>query len=176
MKKVISIFALAMLVSVAAFAQNDKTKKGDSDAWREKIRAEQVAHITSDLNLSEAEAQKFWPVYNDVQAKRREVYKLSFQAMKALKEGLDAGGDVSKPLDNYLNAKKDIEEFEREAVKKYRMVLPTEKVAKLILSEESFRHNQIGKLGGQKGPQGPGKGMHSKGPGKAAPHIETEEL
>lgn len=167
MKKVISVIAIAMLVSVVAFAQNDKSKKkGGNPDWREKVRAEQVAHITNDLNLSEAEAQKFWPVYNDVQAKRRDVYKASFKALKALKERMDAGEDVSGELDKYLNSKKDIEEFDRNAVKEYKRVLPVEKVAKLILSEENFRHNQIGKLGGghQGGPQGgPGMGNHKGG-------------
>ena len=168
MKKVISVIAIAMLVSVAAFAQNQKDKKIKKDeSWREKVRAEQVAHITSDLNLTEAEAQKFWPVYNDVQAKRRDVYKSSFEAMKALKEKMDAGEDVSSELEKYLDSKKSIEEFDRGAVKEYKRVLPVEKVAKLILSEERFRHNQIGKLGGgqhQGGPQGgPGKGNHKGG-------------
>lgn len=169
MKKVISVIAIAMLVSVAAFAQNQKDnskKKGGNQDWREKVRAEQVAHITSDLNLTEAEAQKFWPVYNDVQAKRRDVYKASFEALKALKERMDAGEDVSSELEKYLDSKKSIEEFDRGAVKEYKRVLPTEKVAKLILSEEQFRHNQIGKLGGGQpgGPQsGPGKGNHKGG-------------
>ena len=156
MKKVISVIAIAMLFSVAAFAQKDKDKTKKDESWREKVRAEQVAHITSDLNLTEAEAQKFWPVYNDVQAKRREAYKASFEAMKNLREKMDAGADVSKELDTYLDTKKDIEEFDRNAVKEYKKVLPTEKVAKLILSEERFRHNQIGKLGGRQG--GPGMG------------------
>ena len=169
MKKVISVIAIAMLFSVAAFAQKDKGKTKKDESWREKVRAEQVAHITSDLNLTEAEAQKFWPVYNDVQAKRREAYKASFEAMKNLREKMDAGADVSKELDTYLDTKKDIEEFDRNAVKEYKKVLPTEKVAKLILSEERFRHNQIGKLGGpQGGPQG-GPGMEGQHHGKKQP-------
>ena len=158
MKKVISVIAIVMLFSVAAFAQKDKNKKkGNDESWREKVRAEQVAHITRDLNLTESEAQTFWPVYNDVQAKRRDVYKESFVALKALKEKMEAGEDVSSELEKYLDSKKTIEEFDRNAVKEYKRVLPTEKVARLILSEEQFRHNQIGKLGGGQhhgGPQG----------------------
>ena len=165
MKKVISVIAIAMLVSVAAFAQKDNSKKkeGNQD-WREKVRAEQVAHITKDLDLSEAEAQKFWPVYNDVQAKRRNVYKASFDALKVLKDKMDAGEDVSNELEKYLSSKKDIEEFDRGAVKEYKRVLPTNKVARLILSEEKFRHNQIGKLGGGQ-PGGPQGGPGMGGPG-----------
>lgn len=156
MKKIISILAVAALFSAAAFAQDfqkgGNKKQGNDEGWREKVRSEQVAFITSELDLTEAEAQKFWPVYNEIQNKRREAYKESFDAMKALHEGLENGGDSDKNLDSYLAAKKKIQDLEDDAVKKYSKVLPKEKVAKLILSEERFRHNQIGKLGGGKGP------------------------
>lgn len=155
MKKIISILAVAAMFSAAAFAQGfqkgDK-KKDNDEGWREKVRAEQVAFITSELDLTEAEAQKFWPVYNDIQSKRREAYKESFEAMKELKEQLDKGDDSGVSLDKYLAAKKKIQDLDDDAVKQYSKVLSKNKVAKLILSEERFRHNQIGKLGGGKGP------------------------
>jgi Spy/CpxP family protein refolding chaperone len=161
MKKIISVFALAALMSVAALAQdaNKDQKKGNDDAWREKVRAEQVAFITSELNLTEGEAQKFWPVYNDVQSQRREAYKESFEAMKELEESIQNNKDQDKKLDKYVNARKKIAELENDSVKKYSKVLPKDKVAKLVLTEERFRHNQIGKLGkgGMPGGHGPGK-------------------
>lgn len=161
MKKIISVFALAALMSVAALAQdvNKDQKKGNDDAWRERVRAEQVAFITSELNLTESEAQKFWPVYNDVQAQRREAYKESFEAMKELEESIQNNKDQDKKLDKYVNARKKIAELENDSVKKYSKVLPKDKVAKLVLTEERFRHNQIGKLGkgGMPGGHGPGR-------------------
>ena len=158
MKKIISVFAIAMLMSVVAFAQKDGKKggkKGDNEQWREKVRAEQVAFITSELDLTEAEAQKFWPVYNEVQASRREAYKESHEAMKALEEAVQKGEDTENLLDKYIAIKKKIQDLENDSVKKYSKVLPKEKVAKLVLGEERFRHQQIGKLG---------KGSHQGGP------------
>ena len=175
MKKIISVFALAALMSVAALAQDFEKgqKKGDNDAWREKVRAEQVAFITSELDLTESEAQKFWPVYNDIQAQRREAYKESFEAMKELEESIQNDKDQDKKLDKYVSAKRKIAEIENDSVKKYSKVLPKQKVAKLLLSEERFRHNQIGKLGQGGRPGGHGQ-MHQgqrpdgqrPGPGK----------
>ena len=79
MKKIISVFcALALMGSVAAFAQEKGNKKED---WREKVRSEQVALITSELDLTEAEAQAFWPVYNEVQAQRREAFQATSMAL-----------------------------------------------------------------------------------------------
>ena len=160
MKKIISVFAVAALVSVAASAQGfDKgeSKDGNNDAWREKVRAEQVAFITSELDLTESEAQKFWPVYNEVQAQRRDAYKESFEAMKELEESIQNQQEPDKKLDKYVSARKKIAEIENDSVKKYSKVLPKQKVAKLLLSEERFRHNQIGKLGREGRPGGHGQ-------------------
>lgn len=150
MKKIISVlFALALVGCIAAFAQ----KKENREAWRERIRSERVAMITSELELTEAEAQAFWPVYNEVQAQRREAFKASAEALKALKDGAE-GKDAAALLDQYEAAIQKNNAIELQAMNRYRKVLPAEKVARLLVAEEKFRHQQIGKLGkGQGGPR-----------------------
>ena len=145
MKKIISVLCALALVSAVAFAQKPE-KKGNKEQWRERARAEQVALITEELNLTEAEAQAFWPVYNEVQAQRREAFNASVEAMKALKKGVDSD-EAAKLLDLYVETKDHCQKVEAQALKRYKQVLPTEKVAKLLLAEEKFRHRQIGKLG-----------------------------
>ena len=63
MKKIISVFCALALVSVVAFAQpqNKKGDHKDGEQWRERVRAEQVAFLTSELNLTEAEAEEAQP-------------------------------------------------------------------------------------------------------------------
>ena len=148
MKKLISVLSAIVLMSIVAFAQPKNGFKGNKgpEQWRERMRAEQVAFITSELNLTEAEAQAFWPVYNDVQNKRRDAFKASGEAFKALSEGIE-GDNVNKLLDKYLESKKDAEKIESEAINRFKKVLPKEKVAKLVLAEEKFRHRQISRLG-----------------------------
>ena len=165
MKKIISVMCALALVSAVALAQNpkgDRKNKKDNEQWREKVRAEQVALITQELDLTEAEAQAFWPVYNDVQQQRREAFQQQHEAFKALQEGLE-GKDAETLLNNYLKAKKSCESIESEAVARYKKVLSVNKVAKLLLAEEKFRHQQIGKLG-QGGRPGPG-GAPGRRPG-----------
>ena len=162
MKKVISVFLALALVSAVASAQQEGPgkKKGD---WREKVRAEQVAFITSELDFTEAEAQVFWPVYNDVQAKRREAFKASGEAFKALSEGAD-GENAAALLDAYVASKKVAEAVEADALVRYKAVLPVSKVAKLLMAEEKFRHQQIGRLGQGGRPDGQGHpGGHRPG-------------
>lgn len=141
MKKLISLACLACMLSTAAFAQE---KGGD---WQEKVRAERVAFLTTELDLTEAEAQAFWPVYNTVQDERRDAFKAARQAGKALSEALKSGeGDTAALLEDYLKAQEATSALERTAVERFKKVLPIEKVAKLTLAEEKFRHRQIGQL------------------------------
>lgn len=158
MKKIISVFIALALVSAMAYAQKPE-KKGDKEQWREKARAEQVALITEELNLTEAEAQSFWPVYNEVQQQRREAFKQSADAMKALKKAAENGEKTTELLDAYMQAKDKCYNVDVQAVKRYKKVLSDEKIAKLLLAEEKFRHRQIGKLGGGR----PGPGGHRDG-------------
>ena len=146
MKKIISMVCALALVSGVAFAQNPKGDNKKDGNWREKVRAEQVGFITAELNLTEAEAQAFWPVYNDVQAQRREAFKAQHDALKAMQNGAE-GKEAEKLLDDYLAAKKKCESIEADAVLRYKKVLPVQKVAKLLMAEEKFRQQQIHRLG-----------------------------
>lgn len=155
MKKLISVCLAVVLSATMVFAQQNRghKKQENKEAWRDKVRAEQVAYITSELDLSEAEAQAFWPVYNDVQAQRREAFGNVFQAFVALKDHADEG-QADALLEQYLAAKKVSDQLETDRVARYQAVLPANKVAKLIVAEEMFRREQIGRLGGNRGPGG----------------------
>ena len=93
-----------------------------------------------------------------MQKKNKEAFKASADAFRALQEA-DAT-NVSERLDAYVKAKNEANKVNEEAVAKYKKVLPVEKVAKLLIAEENFRRNQIGKLGGKGGHGGHGKGGH----------------
>ena len=146
MKRIISVLLSLVMVAGFAQAQSNKQDQKKGNDWREKVRAEQVAFITSELDLTESEAQVFWPVYNDVQKQRRDAFQATGEAYKALSEGVD-GNDAAALLDKYLNAKKASEKVENEAIARYKKVLPVNKVAKLLMAEEKFRQQQIHRLG-----------------------------
>lgn len=165
MKKVFSLIVVLTLAGVAAMAQpggNGQNTQGND--WRERIRAAQVAFLTSELDLTEAEAQSFWPVYNDVQKQRREAFEAQQKAYMALQKGID-GNDVNKLLQEYTAASKKLNSLEEAAVERYKKVLPVKKVAKLLLAEEKFRHQQIGRLGQGGMPFGPQGAPQGNPPG-----------
>ena len=165
MKKIFSLICAVSLVSVVAFAQPPQDNKGNKEAWQERVRIEQISYISSELNLTAAEAQVFWPVFNEVQEQRAQLQKASREAYKALREA-DAS-NAAALLDAYVKAKNDSAKQNEEALARFKQVLPVEKVAKLVVAEETFRRNQIGKLGGK---GGPGKGGHGGHGGHSGHH------
>lgn len=157
MKRIISVFlSLVMAAGILQAQNNNKQDQKKGNDWRERVRAEQVAFITSELDLTETEAQAFWPVYNDVQKQRRQSFQATGEAFRALSEGVD-GNNAAALLDKYLEARQAGEKIEADAVARYKKVLPVNKVAKLLLAEEKFRQRQIHRLG-QGGPGRPGGG------------------
>ena len=174
MKKLSSVLCALFLLGIAASAQNtDKKSEKRGNDWREKVRSEQVACITTELNLTEAEAQAFWPVYNDVQARRRDAFKTLGDATKALQDAAE-GADYNALLNNYIAAKKQADALEIEALNRYKAVLSIDKVAKLVVAEERFRQQQISRLGQGGGRHG-GPGEPGPGHGRGQRPAPTEE-
>lgn len=171
MKKLISIMLVAS-IAVLTFAQ-PQGKPGNGQGHKgpdyEKIKAERVAFITSEVGLTAEEAQAFWPVYNKIEEQQKELMKAERTAFIALSKALSEGqGDVQNLLDAYLKAKAANVNLHVANAKDYKKVLSTEKVAKFFTCEEKFRRQQIGRLGGHgKAPGKPSGDFKGKGrPGK----------
>jgi hypothetical protein len=71
MKSIIT-FLLGFIFLVPALAQNEDIPTKDRKAM-EKIKAARIAYITERLGLTPAEAEKFWPVYNEFDKKREAI-------------------------------------------------------------------------------------------------------
>ena len=82
MKKILLITTIFMGSLFAATAQDDQAGN-DNNNRQEKIKALYVAYITQQLNLTEAEAQKFWPLHaqfeSDIKAVKPDLPELDKQ-------------------------------------------------------------------------------------------------
>ena len=96
MKKVISILCALALFAGFAFAQNPQRGQGNrqgrgGEGWRERVRAEKVAFLTEQIDLTESEAQVFWPIYNQLQNEQRESFEAVRKAYEAMEKGVNEG-------------------------------------------------------------------------------------
>ena len=151
MKKVISVLCALAVLSTGAFAQGPQgPRRGGDNGWRERVRAEKVAFLTEEIDLTESEAQVFWPIYNEIQKAERESFEAVKKAYDAMAKGVaenKSGKEMEKLVKAYIDAKEKNEGIETKYLNKLLKVLPAEKVARYYVAEEKFRHQQIGRLG-----------------------------
>ena len=150
MKKVISVLCALTVLAAGAFAQGPGPRRGNDEGWRERVRSEKVAFLTEEIDLTESEAQVFWPIYNQLQKEQRDSFEAVQKAYVAMAKGVDdgkTGKEMEKLVDAYIDAKSKNEGIETRYFNKLMKALPAEKVARYYVAEEKFRHQQIGRLG-----------------------------
>ena len=153
MKKVISVLCLLAVLATGALAQEQQQRGRQGrggEGWRERVRAEKVAFLTEQIDLTESEAQVFWPIYNQIQKEQREAFEAVRKAYEAMEKGVNegkTGKEMEKFVEAYVDAKDKNEGIETKYLNKLMKSLPAEKVARYYVAEEKFRHQQIGRLG-----------------------------
>ena len=150
MKKVISVLCALTVLAAGAFAQGPGPRRGNDEGWRERVRSEKVAFLTEEIDLTESEAQVFWPIYNEIQKAQRDGFDAVKNAYDAMAKGVEekkGSKEMEKLVKAYIDAKEKNEGIETKYLNKLLKVLPAEKVARYYVAEEKFRHQQIGRLG-----------------------------
>src|SRR5688500_6289935 len=115
----------------SAFSQEEDTGRIRDPRAREKIRAAHAAYITERLELTSAEAEKFWPVYREYGEKRRE-------ARQKLRGARRQGTDEKSLLDLDLKIKQQELDIEKEYSQLLQNIISPQKVLKLRQAEADF--------------------------------------
>jgi len=121
------------------YAQEDKY---------ERIKSIKIAYITEQLSLTTAEAEVFWPVYNDFENRRNKIRDDRKKVMDNFRENGEnmSEQDISKLLDDLNGFNKAESDLMVEYNDKLKEILSPRKVMKLNLAEIQFRHHLIEKL------------------------------
>ena len=125
----------------------------------EKIEAMKIAFITKRLQLTPEESQKFWPVYNQYEAEKKQIRQSTIGTVKELKEDGDfTNTEAEQAIAKYVEFKAKDLDLIKKYVTEFRKILPATKVAKLVTAEEHFK-KMLTKQAQQGGPkQGNGQG------------------
>lgn len=149
----LSIIAMAVAL-ISGSAINASAQKNED--WKQKIMQEKIAFFTTEMNLTQEEAQNFWPVYNEFCKEENEAQKLIMTTYKALNDAIESGEsekEISACLNRYLKAREEKRDLSTAAANRFKKILSDEKVARLYIAEEKFRRNQIRRLHNNHGPK-----------------------
>lgn len=142
MKNILSLI-IVMLLSFSVCAQHE----GD-----DKIKALKASYLTETLSLTPKEAEKFWPIYNDFDARTNALYD---QKWCEVKNGLDTIDDVDEAaaddlLDEYIGLKAESLQLKREFIKQLKTVISSQKILRLKKAEHDFHKILLEKYGQRK--------------------------
>lgn len=143
-KKISSIclILLSCFLSFTSIAQENSPKRG------EKIKQLKVAYITEQLNLTVAESEKFWPVYNEMELKLKNKRKENKKVIEDLSNNVETYTDedfkknVNKIFDNDIaetNIRKDY-------YTKIAGAIGYKKATKLLKVEKEFKQKLLKEL------------------------------
>ena len=132
MKKILP-FILLLFISLNITAQHKNS---------ERIKALKVSVITEKLDLSEKEAQQFWPIYN---AHEKETSAIRFKEVKAIRQEIRENiatltDDKANELLTRLNsAENKMHELRMEFANNLSGILSPKKIILLKIAEDDFK-------------------------------------
>lgn len=132
----ILIISIFIFFGMDVVAQHD----GHCHKRREKIVAYKIAYITEKLSLTPAEAQKFWPLYNEFQEKAKTLRE-TCEFMPMHKANVDnlSEKEMEDIMEKHIQRELQMAELKKEYHEKYKKVLPVKKLFLYYNAEREFK-------------------------------------
>ena len=133
MKKILLI--LLITITVNSFAQDSNRQ--------DRIKALKIAFITERLELTETEAQKFWPIYNAFDAENQKLRKEN--AIKFRKTDFESMSeqDAKTHLKEMMETDSMRYQLRQEFVSDLLTILPAKKIIILKATEDAFNRRMM---------------------------------
>lgn len=133
---------VTFIMLVLPFPSMNAQQQAGKGRLKEKLKASHAAYITQELDLTESEAQKFWPVYN---AYRAEIEELRSDAdWKPIESMTDK--EAEDVLNRQLVTKATEVELQKKVVQKLKAIIPARKIILLWKAEKEYREKVISNI------------------------------
>ncbi|MFT4612238.1 MAG: hypothetical protein ACJA1H_001298 [Glaciecola sp.] len=142
MKK-ITLTLLFIAITVSAFSQGKER--------RERIKSLKIAFITEKLELTQTEAQKFWPIYNAYEINNNALRQQSRENQKDADIESMNDADVRSMIDKMLVLEQEKLELKKQFITDLITVIPAKKVILLKISEDEFNRRMFNEIRKRKG-------------------------
>ena len=141
MIRCMTTFVLATALVVPAMAQNAATT--NMEIFRQKIKADKKLVVAQNLNLTDAEGAKFWPVYEAYQKDLQQIDERLATAILAYADAYHSGPVTNEKaktlLDEYLAIDDAEAKLKSATTPKILAALPAVKAARYVQIENKIR-------------------------------------
>ena len=148
------LFALVIMLTLthALWSQG----RGDL----ERVKAFKTGYLTQELDLSSAEAEKFWPVYNSYE---KEIFELRIKKRRAERDKMNSMGgpegmteeQAQEFLQSLFENESQVLETKKEMYGELGKILSSKKLLKLFKAEADFNKRLLSEFR-RRGPNRPG--------------------
>lgn len=128
-------------ISISMQAQ-DKKKPGFS---KEAFRAKQEAYLTERTDLTKEEAAKFFPVYFELQDRKKTINDKAWEKARKGKDPKTTDAEYEVIIDDIVKARIDADKLDLIYLQKFKKILSPRKIYKLQRAEMKF-HRDILKI------------------------------
>lgn len=133
MKNVLAL-CLFILFSITGSAQ-------DKDKHRERIKALKTAHITEGLSLTSKEAQQFWPIYNEYEERRRNLYRQEHSNIPSMECVTEES--AAARLDEYVELEKQDYLLKKQYFRDLKKIFSAKRIIQLKKVENEFNEKMM---------------------------------
>jgi esterase/lipase len=138
MKRIILVSILFIYTTIATAQSTNQTQR------REKLEAMRNAYITSQMNLTPEESQKFWPIYNEF---HKELDNLE-RPLKTLGKTIDQMSEEEAKQLIYKELELENKRYtiNKKYADKFLVIISAKKLIKLKQAERDFKKMMIEQL------------------------------
>jgi hypothetical protein len=138
MKKYILLIIFGFFVT-GLFSQNTKSQNSHQQRWEE-MRAKRAVFYAEQIGFTTEEAQRFWPVFNELQGKKDALHKKSFAQFRNAKRDNKGNRiiDYSKVTDEIINMKVQEAVLDKSYHLRFKRILSPEKLFRYYNAERKW--------------------------------------
>ena len=143
--KLITAAALALGVALATpvFAQEKKSGDTNMQILRDKIKADKKLVVAANMNLSDAQAKKFWPIYDayqkELEGLNRRIAKVIVEYAEADQKGAVTNELAAKLINESIKIEQDEAAARKKLAGKLTKALPGKVAARYLQIESKIR-------------------------------------
>lgn len=140
MKKILSLLSLCSAFAVVTPAYAAEASAADTNAqiFMDKVKADKKLIVAANLNLTDAEAKAFWPVYDSYQKELASLNEQAGKLITSFAESYNAKSLTDDGAKKLIDQQLSLEESELRLRKTY-----AGKVAKVLPGIKAARYQQV---------------------------------
>lgn len=150
------LLLICCLFSFTVFAQakdRQQTSKEGKSFSKEDFRKRQEAYLIDKASLSKEEAAKFFPLFFELQDKKKEVNDKAWKNARKGREDATTEKEYEEIVEQLIKARLEADKLDLEYFKKFKAILSAKKIYQIQMAEMRFQRELLKAVSGDRNHQ-----------------------